>query len=238
MSFATDNPLAREAFESRLVAAAAAYPLRTSRFFRLVASGHCPPSVLRRYAASCCLSAHKLFATFSTMITTAPDAEAKLVILENLMEEQGIHRNAEGLQVRPARAHDVLARRFLMACGGAPDDAIAGHHATEGGRRLLSEGRWLEGVSFLLIGQEMGFSEFSRLMLETLKQYGFSNRDLAFFAVHIEADCAHGRQALDLVMDRARTRAAQEACITAANDGARAWFEMHGGASTVDRRAA
>ncbi len=238
MNIATESPLPREAFERRLLAAAGAYPYWTSRFFRLVASGHCPPAVLRRYAASCAVSARKLFSTFSTMITTAPDAEAKLVILRNLMEEQGIHLNAEGLQVRPARAHDALARRFLAACGGDPDDPAAGRHATEPGRRLLAEGRWLEGISFLLIGQELGFSEASRLMLEALRQYGFSNRDLAFFAVHVEADCAHGRQALDLVLDRARTRAEQEACIAAVDDGARIWFETHGGASTVERRAA
>ncbi len=238
MNIVTDPALPREAFERRLLAAATAYPYRTNRFFRLVESGHCTPAILRRYAASCCVSARKLFSTFSTMISTAPDAEAKLVILRNLMEEQGVHLNAEGLQVRPARAHDALARRFLAACGGTPGDATSGLHATETGRRLLAEGRWLEGISFLLIGQELGFSEVSRLMLEALRQYGFSNRDLAFFAVHIEADCAHGRQALDLVLDRARTRAAQEACIAAAKDGARIWFETHGGAAAVDRRAA
>jgi pyrroloquinoline quinone (PQQ) biosynthesis protein C len=237
MNIATERPLPRGEFEARLVGAAEAYPYPNSRFFRSLASGRCPRPVLRRYAASCCVSAGALFSTFARLIAVAPDPEAKLLILQNLMEEQGIHLSESGLLMRPARAHDSLARRFFAACGGTAEDIAKGTHATGPGRQLVAEGRWLEGISYLLIGQERGFSEASRLMLGVLPQYGFSARDLAFFAVHVEADCAHGQQAVGMVVDRADTRPEQEACIAAAEAGARHWFEMHGG-EVLERRAA
>jgi pyrroloquinoline quinone (PQQ) biosynthesis protein C len=75
------------------------------------------------------------------------------------------------------------------------------------------------------------FADVSAKLFEVLHRHGFSARDLAFFAVHETADLAHGRQALDLVIDRARTPQEQRAAIAAAAAGARQWFDMHGGSA-------
>lgn len=232
-----ERPLTRHAFEAALVSAIAGYSAEDSRFYRLVSAGRCPPAVLLRYARSTYVSAGLFCASIAEMIDKAPDREARLVLLENLLEEEGIFlQPTRGLVVRPEKRHPALAARFLEACGGRVEDAEAdGLHATGPGRAMLAEGRWLDAVSFLLIGQELKFGTASGALFALFRSQGIAARDLAFFAVHVEADSAHGRQALDLVLDRAHTPGEQRACIAAAGAGARHWFDMHGGGAVGPR---
>jgi pyrroloquinoline quinone (PQQ) biosynthesis protein C len=233
-----EAPLTRASFEAALLAAIGAWRCEDSRFYRLAAGGRCPPSVLFRYARSTYLSACLFCASLAELADKAPDGAARLALLENLLEEEGISlRPDRGLVVRPERRHSALALRFVKACGGDAEDAADGLHATGPGRAMLAQGRWLEAVSFLLVGQELKFATASNLIHQALRGYGFADRDLAFFAVHGEADCRHGREALDLILDRARTRAEQQACIAAAGDGARHWFDLHGSSAGLRRAA-
>lgn len=234
-----EKPLTRATFEAALLAAIEGCRAEDTRFFRLVSTGRCPPSVLRRYARSTYVSACLFCASIAELVDKAPDGGARLVLLENLLEEEGIFlQPSRGLVLRPEQRHPALAARFLKACGGSEEDAETdGLHATGPGRAMLAGGRWLEAVSFLLIGQELKFGTVSGQLFELLHARGFAARDLAFFAVHVEADSAHGRQALDLVLDRAHTADEQRACVAAATAGARHWFDMHGGGA-IDRRAA
>lgn len=230
MNSATDR-LTPARFEAALIERLDAWPAERTRFVKLLRSGRCPAPVLLRYARSTYLSADLFRGLLARMIDLAPDPEARLILLENLMEEEGIHlRVDQGLVVRPDTRHVALALRFLQACGGGEADPVGdGTHATSEGHRLLDQGRWLEGVAHLLIGQELKYSVTSQVLFEAFLRYGFAPRDIAFFAVHGEADLEHGRQALALVVDRAGTRQEQEACLAAAEAGARAWFDMHGG---------
>jgi len=234
-----DAPLGRDAFEAALLAAIEAYPFEATRFHRLLAGGRCPDAMLLRYALATHAGAELFCASLAALADKAPDAAARHVLIENLMEEEGIFLRPDvGLVVRPESRHTALALRFLTACGGdgAENDGDR-LHAIGRGRQMLAQGRWLEAVSFLLIGQELKFSHVSHCLLDLLRKRGMSARDLAFFAVHIEADCEHGRQALDLVLDRARTAQEQRRCVEAAGEGARHWFEMHG-SGAGERRAA
>jgi pyrroloquinoline quinone (PQQ) biosynthesis protein C len=235
----TDAPLGRGAFEAALLAALEAWPFEETRFHRLLAGGRCPDAVLRRYARAAYAGAKLFCATLADLADKAPDAAARLVLLENLMGEEGVFlRPDAGLVVRPERRHPALALRFLEACGAqVGEDDFERPHAIGPGRQMLAQGRWLEAVSFLLVGQELKFSHASACLFDLLRRRGMSGRDLAFFAVHVEADCGHGRQALDLVLDRARTAGEQRSCVAAAGDGARHWFEMHGSGAS-ERRAA
>ena len=224
------EPLTRAEFERRLIAAIGAWPYEATRFYRLLAGGRCPANVLRRYARSTYHSAKLFCASIAELIEKAPDAAARLILLENLLEEQGaVIRRDRGLVVRRDQSHPALALRFVEACDAGGDEGAAPLHATGEGRAMLAEGRWIEAVAFLLVGQELKFAETSGAIFRALRHNGFAERDLAFFAVHESADAAHGRQALDLVLDRAVTRDQQEAAIAAAGAGARAWFDAHGG---------
>lgn len=234
MNSATE-PLSREAFEARLLDAVAAWPYVRTRFYRALASGRCPRPVLQTYARSTHLSASLFCASIAELVKQAPDSQARLILLENLMEEEGIVLRADrGLVLRADQSHPALALRFVHATGADELSLGDATHATGEGRDLIRQGRWVEAVAHLLVGQELKFSEVSGVWFDLLRAYGFADRDLAFFAVHTEVDCAHGRQALDLVLDRARSRAEQEAAIGAAGRGARAWFEFHGGEARTE----
>ncbi|WP_339931227.1 iron-containing redox enzyme family protein [uncultured Brevundimonas sp.] len=240
MNSTTEPPLDRGSFEQALLKAIAPWPLEGTRFYRALTTRRCPLSLLQRYARSTYLSATLFCATIAELVDKAPDREARLTLLENMLEEEGIHLNPRrGLIVRPEARHPALALRFLRATGvedGTEEDAFGNAmHATGPGRAMLAEGRWLEAVAFLLIGQELKFATAAEPLLKALGQQGFSDRDLAFFAVHIEADAEHGQQALDLVLDRAVTAQAQQACIAAAETGAHHWFDSHG--SAADRQS-
>ena len=236
---ATDRPLSREAFEKALCEPAAFYRFDQTRMYRLISSGRCPRPLLRRWARSACRTAEVFCPFLAELAETAPDREARLLILENLMEEEGIFLSrTRGLVVRPDQRHVALAMRFVRACGGEEDGGPADDviHSLGPARTLLAEGRWLEAVSFALIGQELGFATTCTVMFHMLRKVGFSERELVFFAIHGEADCAHGRQALDIVIDRALTAEAQRRCLAAAERGARYWFDNQG--AYADRRRA
>lgn len=238
----TEPPLSRAAFETALLEAIAAFRWEDTRFHRMLESGRCPKVLMLRYARSVYLSAKLFCASLAGLVEKAPDRAARLTLLENLLEEEGISMRADsGLMRRPEARHPALALRFLEACGGREEDEAGrdgdGLNASGGGREMLAQGRWLEAAAFLLVGQELKFSHVAGCLFDLLQRNGMDKRDLAFFAIHVEADCGHGREALDLVIDRALTRREQEACIVAAEAGARSWFMMHGGAAH-DRRAA
>ena len=235
----TERPLPRDAFEKALCEPVAAYPFEQTRMYRLISSGRCPRPLMLRWASSACRTAQVFCPFLAELAETAPDREARLMILENLMEEEGIFLSpTRGLVVRPEQRHVALAMRFVRACGGPENgESVAGAiHSLGPARQLLAEGRWLEAVSFALIGQELGFATTCTVMFEMLRGCGFSDHDLVFFAIHGEVDCVHGRQALDLVMDRALTAETQRSCLAAAEQGARYWFDNQGAAA--DRRRA
>lgn len=221
-----------------MLAAIGEFDFALSRFCRMVASGRCPRLVLQRYARETYRGALLFCANLADLAEQAPDGEARLVLLENLLEEEGIHlREGRGLVSRPDQRHPALALRFVKACGANEEETNVSEdeapHLSTPGRRLIDERRWLEAVSFLLIGQEYRFATISAMLLEHFRRLGLAERDLAFFSVHIEADDAHGRQALDLVLDRARTGEEQQACIAAARSGSWHWFAHHGADRTL-----
>jgi pyrroloquinoline quinone (PQQ) biosynthesis protein C len=239
MNTATDL-LPRSEFERRLIEAAESFPCQDTRFYQAIAGGRCPKPLLLSYARSTARSAAMFCGSIARMIEQAPNAEARLILLENLLEEEGAFiRGGVGMVVRPDQRHPALATRFLRACGGEESESdllSIGQDALGPGDQMLAEGRWLEGVAFLLVGQEYKFSGGSALLFEALRQYDFTDWDLAFFAMHGKADMEHGLQAIALMLDNAATREQQDAALSAAQAGARHWFALHGGAAQTERR--
>lgn len=224
-------------FRKALIAAVDAYPTQDTRLYHLLMARRCPPAMILRYAQSTYVSARLFCATIAEMVDKAPSERARLWLLENLLEEEGIVlKPSQGLVVRPEQRHPALAARFLRACGGNELDAEAHtRHATGPGRQLLADGRWTEAVAHLLVGQELKFGAASACLFDAFRANGYSAHDLAFFAVHRTADCEHGEQALQLVIEQCRTATEQDAALVAARNGTRIWFDMHGGAARMAR---
>jgi pyrroloquinoline quinone (PQQ) biosynthesis protein C len=227
------EPWPRPEFERRLSAAAGggADGGGTLRLLRLVESGRCPPTVLRDYVSGIVRGARTFIRTLTVLIEAAPDAEARLVLLENLMEEEGVAlRRGHGIVVHPHRGHIHLAERLAKAVGAPlPDADAAGGIDGERVAGLVDQGRWLEAVAFLLVGQEAGFPAVAARMHAAFRRMGYAAEDLMFFQVHQSADERHGAQALALVAARARSRAEQEAALASAAAGRRDWVARHGG---------
>jgi pyrroloquinoline-quinone synthase len=224
--------LSQTDLRSQLLVAISEWRFEDTRLCAVLRTGKCPPSILRRYAAATYRSAKLFCATIAEMVSTAPDAQARLILLENLLEEEGIIlKPQQGLVTRASQSHPALALRFLKACGGSAAEVnLETRHATAPGRQMLARGQWTLAVANLLVGQELKFATTSGQLFDALRMNGLTAHDLAFFAVHGKADQEHGEQAMQLVMDHCETRADQEAAIAAARNGAWLWFEMHGGA--------
>lgn len=218
-------------FSQQLLAEASAYPLEETRFYRLLMQRRCPPAMIRKYACSTWLSARMFCVCLAKLVQGAPNDRARLLLLENLLEEEGMHLCADrGLLLRLEARHQQLALRFVKACGVEQEPVSNAPHMMQAAEELLSQGRWLEAVAFLLVGQELNFARNSGLIMQALLRQQFDAGDLVYFAVHGAADQRHGDEALSLVVDNAHTRAEQQAALCSAREGARHWFEMHGGA--------
>ena len=221
--------LPRTRFRAALLEAIADIRAEDTRLHRLLMARRCPPAVLRGYALATVRSTELFCATLAEMIEKAPDREARLVLLENLLEEEGMFvQGSKGIVHRPEASHPALARRFAAAVG-AEGDGLEARHATGAGRAMLAKGEWVEAVAHLLIGQELLFAETAPAMARALEANGLDTRDVAFFWVHETADREHGEQALEMVLRHAQGRQQQERCIAEARAGALAWLEAHGG---------
>ncbi len=224
-----ERPLPQEEFRSQLVAAIDSMRAEDSRLYRLLKTGRCPPKVLRAYAEATVVSAELFCASLAEMVEKAPDPASRMVLLENLLEEEGLSIvPSSGLRSRPETSHPSLARRFARAVG-ASEHPVAAVHAANAGRDMLASGDWVGAIAHLLLGQELHFADAAPAMAEALEAAGVARHDVAFFWVHKTADREHGEQALDIVLRTATTRAEQERCISEARAGAEAWMDAHGG---------
>ncbi len=222
--------IAEAVFATQLKAAVNDYPFTKTRFFQLLSSGRCPPKVLCRYGLATWQGATLFCSCLAGLIEIAPSFKARSLLMDNLLEEEGIHLEAgRGLVVQPQARHIELAHRFAVACGVGDSEMGDNLHPLQPGLMLIQQGRWLEAVAYLLVGQELAFSAASQQLLNGFSALGLPKKSLAFFAVHNEADERHGQQALGLIVEHARTFEQQKTALEAARAGARNWFERHGG---------
>lgn len=227
---AATEPIAGKQFRDALRAARQVAPVAESRLVRLLANRRSPSRLLKAFALQVHHGALEFPGLLAALIEHAPDPAAKAVLMENLLEEQGLQLvPGKGLVPKPEACHSQWSARFLRACGGDPDasELHAGRSGSETTHKLLSDDRWLEAVAYLLIGQEATFGEFAAELGAALRERGFADDDVVFFSRHAVADQAHGEQALDLVVTRAHSLAQQRATLEAAALGARHWRSQY-----------
>ena len=153
------------------------------------------------------------FPTFiSAMHAQCDDIETRQLLLENLVEEE-----------RGSENHPELWLRFCESLGldrnevrnGAANDATRNLIATM--RSLAREGALHQGLA-ALYAYESQIPSVAKAKLEGLaERYGISKeRDVAFFAVHMEADVVHSEtsRALLTSLCDSDTKVAQAADAT------------------------
>ncbi len=80
----------------------------------------------------------------------------------------------------------------------------------------MSHQPFYEAAAGLLVGLESQVPGIYRRNLPPLKPlYGFSDREVEFFAVHIEADEVHGERGYEIVEQACTTGAMQERAVEA-----------------------
>ena len=122
-----------------------------------------------------------------------PDADARDFLLENIVEEEA------------GTKHVDLLVRFAEACG-------VSRAQVEGARQLpttraltawcyeTSHRPFVEAAAGLLVGLESQVPGIYQRNLPPLRaHYGFSDHEVEFFAIHIEADEVHGERGYQIV---------------------------------------
>ena len=80
----------------------------------------------------------------------------------------------------------------------------------------MSHQPFYEAAAGLLVGLESQVPGIYRRNLPPLKPlYGFTDREVEFFAIHIEADEVHGERGYEIVEQACTTRAMQERAVDA-----------------------
>jgi len=237
MNFPTEM-LSHEEFSEALLNAVAEFPLEDTRAYQLMISRKCPRPFIQEYACSAYKAASFFCEILPELIEQAPNDKARLTLLKNLLEEEGIHiSSSKGLIVQNEARHTALALRFLDACGASQRLKKTPGNRLSPARKYLSEGRWLEAVAFIMIGLELPFAHNSTLIMNSLIGQGYAAKDLVFFAIHRDADKRHGQEALDIVINNSHSREQQDAAIQAAREGTRHVFSIHGGIAGTKRHS-
>ena len=93
----------------------------------------------------------------------------------------------------------------------------------------INDGRWLEGIAFLLVGMEFNVPRTFTLVRAAFREHGFSDHDLTFLTNHIIADEQHGSSALKLVARKVSQLDDPEPVVCAVAEGAEAFRRVYGG---------
>lgn len=216
------------AFVTQLLAAARTHDITRNPFVQGVVAGRYPKTALCIYAQELVGLAAGFPALLATLLARCDHAEARRVILENLLEEEGAvsFSAAEGLVLAPERRHTALGERFVQALGA---DATGLKPApSQWLLQELEQGRWLGPLAYVSVGVEANIpSTFRLLFAACRKHYGFQVEELEFLSEHFDADERHGINAATVIAAAATTTSAQQQALTGAQRGGAAWWHLH-----------
>jgi pyrroloquinoline-quinone synthase len=159
---------------------------------------------------------------FGHFFCRLPDLDARLLMLENLVGEE--------MPGKPEKRHPELMVKFARACG-VPAAKV--RNADElgsivpGARAMRS---WIyelvafrhivEGAAGIMLALEGQTPVLFPKYVAACKKLGFSNDDLEFFYVHMEADVEHQRHGFDITYRYASTPELQKKAIAAVSSSA------------------
>jgi pyrroloquinoline quinone (PQQ) biosynthesis protein C len=145
------------------------------------------------------------------------DDERILTFLsETIYEETGCGVEAE--------SHPTLFRRFLASLD-CPEEAISETPATAAGRKFFDhawktvrEGDFIEGLTLVGLGIERPLPAFFKMLSRSLqRQFGLTEPDVRYYAIHTVADVKHSQLAARIVSELADTERKKEQVRTVLN---------------------
>lgn len=217
-------------FARTLLAAANGADVLSHPFPRGVREGLYPRAGLLTYATELAAIVTAFSRSLAAILARCDHAEARRMLLENLLEEEGAvsFRSGEGLVIDPRRRHSDLAWRFARSAGAAEHAGPRRARVPAWFARELREDRWIGPLAYVVVGYEANIPPTFRVLVEGLREhYGFTDEELAFFTEHTTADVRHSEQGASLIAALADDDAARRAALDGARRGASAWWQFH-----------
>jgi pyrroloquinoline-quinone synthase len=217
-------------FEESLLEAARGPDAASHPFVRGVRDGAYPRDRLRLYATALAAVVSAFSRSLAAILAHCDDAEARRMLLENLLEEEGAvsFRPGDGLVIDPRIRHSDLAWRFALAAGANEDSARRLVDIPMWFVRELREGRWIGPLAYVVIGYEANIPPTFRALIEGFhRHYKFTEEELTFFTVHTVADERHSAQGAAIIAAAAGSGAARREALDGARRGASAWWQFH-----------
>src|SRR5687767_14489027 len=143
----------------------------------------------------------------ATIYGNCPDPDARDFLLENIIEEES------------GTKHVDLLVRFAEACGVSRAEVetttqLPTTRALTAWCYEMAHRPFTVAAAGLLVGLESQVPGIYRRNLPPLKPiYGFSDHEIEFFAVHIEADEIHGERGYEIVETYSKTAELRQSSV-------------------------
>lgn len=154
---------------------------------------------------------------FGHFFCRLPDLDARLLMLENLVGEE--------MPGKPEKRHPELMVKFAKACGVSPQKVRTADERGEILPTTRAMRSWIyelvafrhvaEGAAGIMLALEGQTPTLFPKYVKAFKKMGFTDDDLEFFYVHMEADVEHQKHGLDITYRYCNTPELQTKAITA-----------------------
>lgn len=124
------------------------------------------------------------------LLLSAPDSDSKSWIAKVLVDEYG--EGSEG------KDHAELYREYLQSCGASNEEIFitplhpAVTHFVKEHLRIVREEPFLVGLGALGPGHEWAIPKMFPMIVKGLRNAGFQEKEILYFALHMEQDIDHG----------------------------------------------
>jgi pyrroloquinoline-quinone synthase len=196
-------------FRQRLAAAVNARHSRMNPFTERWVKGELTRSQLGGWAAQHYQYVSQFPRWCAAVYAECPDPDARDFLLENIVEEES------------GTKHVDLLIRFAEACGVSRQEVETARQfpttrALTAWCYEIAHRPFLQAAAGLLVGLESQVPGIYQRNLPPLRtHYGFSDHEIEFFAIHIEADEVHGERGYQIVERHADTPDRQAIAIEA-----------------------
>jgi pyrroloquinoline-quinone synthase len=155
----------------------------------------------------------------ATVFGDCPEPEVRDFLLENIAEEEGVTGQGEYAAVR----HTELLLDFAAACGKSREEIVGAQQNGELLAGTLGLQAWCavqakkpfaEAIAGLVVGLESQVPRiYARTMPPLIEKYGFTEKEVTFFRLHIGADEEHGERGYEIVEKYAKTPEQRANCL-------------------------
>tara|TARA_R110000765_G_scaffold325163_1_gene416660 strand:+ start:323 stop:1036 length:714 start_codon:yes stop_codon:yes gene_type:complete len=209
---------------------AARTPMGSSKheFTRIWADGQLSKQQLGRWAIQHYYYISTIPQQFAALYSRMPDAEGRLLLMDNLV--------GEDMPETPEKSHPNLMLNFAEACGVSRDDVLNAEAKGEilPGTKAMRAWIWelakvrpiSEASSGIMVALEGQLPTLYPMYINAMEKMGFTDEELEFFHVHVEADTEHAAVGLDLCYRYADTEEKQIMAIEAVRGSAAIRYNM------------